>query len=398
MQIQPIDRIQDLLPYTDAWTRLADGQNECSSIFLTPEWLLNWWRYFGRDSRPIVYMVWENKKLIGLIPLMITIRRILGVYTRTLQFMGTGHADHLDLALLPEKRHEVLDRFVAVLAQDHWWDLLDLRDIPNDSPNLSILTQKLEAFNIRHQVQPAIPCPYLRLNGDSWDSFYASRRSKSSRQDMKRRMRRFSELGRVSFRQYSDPDGVRDVFPQLFEIYRRRWNGKFLSVSFADGPEQEFYLETAVDLARQGRLHLLTLELDDNVTAFSLSAAKNSRFTWLITAHDPSYSRYFTGEQLLTRLLEEVFASRAYREFDFTRGEEPYKFKWTSDVRWNLRLMGAGRRLMASLPFIFTCWNHTLRRRAKESALLRNIKLNGIGKLQRLVRPTAHRGQVGPGK
>ncbi len=391
MQVHRIDHIKDLLPFTEAWTHLIDRQDECSSIFMTPEWLLNWWRCFGRDKRPVVYTVLENDRLIGLIPLMVAIRRILGVPARILQFMGTGHADHLDFCILPDRRREVLDRFADLLMEDHCWDLLDLSDIPNDSPNLGIFTENLNIRKIRHQLQPAIICPYLRLNGDSWENFYASRRSKSTRQDLKRRMRRFTELGRVSFRRYSDPAAIRDVFPQLFEIYRKRWDGKYLSLSFADQPEQEFYLETAVDLARQGRLHLLTLELDDRVTAFSLSAIKDSHFTWLITAYDPAYSRYFTGELLLTRLLQDVFVSGTYHEFDFTRGEETYKFKWTRDLRQNLRLVAAGRHLLKKVPFILTCWNHRLRSKARESAFLRNVKLNGIGKLQQLVQPSSKR-------
>ncbi|MBW1695557.1 MAG: GNAT family N-acetyltransferase [Deltaproteobacteria bacterium] len=391
MQIHRIDHIQQLLPFTAAWTRLIDCQDECSSIFLTPEWLLNWWRWFGRDKRLVMYMFFQHDRLIGLMPLMIAKSRMVGVPIRVLKFMGSGHADHLDFCILPQKRAQVLGRFTDLLIEDHSWDLLDLTDIPNDSPNLDILIENLNIRNIHHRLQPAIICPYLKLNGDSWESFYSSRRSRSSRQDLKRRMRRFMELGRVSFRRYSEPEAIRDVFPQLFEIYRRRWNGKYLSVSFADRPEQDFYRETAVALATHGRLHLLTLELDDSVTAFSLSAIKNSRFTWLITAYDPAYSRYFAGELLLTRLLEDVFDSGTYREFDFTRGEEPYKFKWTSDMRQNLRLVAAGSTMLKKMLFVISCWNHKLRCKARESAFLRNIKLNGIGKLQRLAQPSAKR-------
>jgi CelD/BcsL family acetyltransferase involved in cellulose biosynthesis len=389
MEVSRIDHIQDLRPFTEAWTRLVDGQDECSSIFLTPEWLLNWWSLFGRDRQLSMYVFLEEGRIIGLMPLMIATRRTLGVPTRVLQFLGGGHADHLDFCILPEKRRQVLESFTDLLAEDHRWDILDLIDIPSDSPNLDILTENLNIRNIRHQFQPAIICPFLRLNGDSWESFYASRRSKSTRQDLKRRMKRFTELGQVAFRRYSEPGAVKEVFPQLFKIYRRRWNGKYLSVSFAERAEQEFYREVAVDLAAQGRLHLLTLELDEEVTAFSLSAAKNTRFTWLITAYDPAYSRYFIGELLLSRLLEDVFVSGTYHEFDFTRGEEPYKFKWTSDTRRNLRLVAAGSHRFKKVPFAITCWNHKLRCMARESAVLRNIKLNGIGKLQRMVRSSA---------
>jgi len=389
MQVFRIDRIQDLLPFTQAWAHLVDQQDECSSIFLTPQWLLNWWRSFGQDKQLIAHLFFEESRMIGLIPLMIARRRVFGVPIRVLQFMGSGHADHLDFCVLKEMRRQVLDRFADFLMENHCWDLLDLYDIPSDSPNLDILIEKLNMRGMHHRLQPAIICPYLRLNGDSWESFYASRRSRSTRQDLKRRMKRLTELGQVAFRRYSEPEAVRDVFPQLFEIYRKRWDGKYLSVSFVDRKEQEFYREMAVDLAAHRRLHLLTLELDEKVTAFSLSAAKNTRFTWLITAYDPAYSHYFTGELLLTRLLEDVFASGTYREFDFTRGEEPYKLKWTGDMRRNLRFVAAGSTLLKKVPFFTTCWNHKLRRKARESAVLKNIKLNGIGKLQRLVRSSA---------
>ena len=62
------------------------------------------------------------------------------------------------------------------------------------------------------------------------------------------------------------------IFPQLVEVYRKRWQGKNLTLSFAGEKEQEFYRRAALQLASRELLQILTLELDASVIAFTLSA------------------------------------------------------------------------------------------------------------------------------
>ena len=154
-----------------------------------------------------------------------------------------------------------------------------------------------------------------------------------------------------------------------------------MSVSFADSAERRFYPAMALDFAQQGRLDLITLELDGRILAFSLGVTHGNRFTWLITAHDPEYAKYFPGELILVYLLESVFERGDIEEFDFTRGEESYKYKWADSERYNMRLLAARPSPLGLMPFIAKTGYVVLRREAKKSSFLRYVKLELMGKL-----------------
>jgi CelD/BcsL family acetyltransferase involved in cellulose biosynthesis len=327
-------------------------------------------------------LLFQDERLFGMVPLAVFKNESLGFSFRILRFIGTGVADHLDFCVAPEVRREALAAIFDYIMTVLKWDAMDLVDMPENSQNVPLIRELLEKHRVFSAVEPAMVCPFLRLNGQRWESFYAERRSKSTRQDLRRRLRRLGELGRLEFRRYEDPESVERIFPQLVALYEKRWKGKNLSLSFAGKQERLFYQKMSAGLSRHGQLHLLTLELDGQVIAFTLSAMKGTQFTWLITAHDPAFDSYFPGELILIQLLEEVFHYGSFEEFDFTRGEEPYKYKWTDEHRYNLRILVSNRGLIGKITFLALSLYSVIRRNAKKSKLLRKIKLDVMGQLK----------------
>ncbi len=383
MEILQIDTLDKFAPHQDAWMNILSHDHKSSTVFLTPSWVFNWWDCFGQDQRLCILLSFKGDRMVGIAPLAVFTYHFCGIPFRIAKFIGSGHADHLDFCVEEEFRRDVLENFFDYMVREVNWDVMDLMDIPEDSPNLPVLKDLFLKHHINSHIQNSIVCPYLPLNGDNWATFYAGKRSKSSRKDLKRRMRRLEDLGEVAICRYEDPESTNRIFPQLIRVYEKRWKDKNLSISFAGEKERTFYKNVSADFAVNGRLHLLTLELNQSVIAFSLSAIMGSQFTWLITAFDPAFTKFFAGELVLTHLLEDVFEKGQFNEFDFTRGAEPYKFKWTDKKRWNLRILVQNTGFMRKIPFSAIRSYVAIRGEAKKSAMLRKIKLNLLGQISR---------------
>ncbi|MCE5336687.1 MAG: GNAT family N-acetyltransferase [Desulfobacteraceae bacterium] len=392
MNILQLDDPRQLALYSEDWKKLLASNVRSSSIFLTQEWVLNWWKYFGNGKRLCILLLLDGNRLAGIAPLAVAEKNAAKSPFRIVRFIGTGVADHLDFCVDSDLRREGMTRILRYVMDELSWDALDLVDIPGDSENLGIIREVLDESRVAHAIQESIVCPYLHINGETWDVFHASRRSKSTRQDLRRRYRRLSETGSVSFRRYDRAEDVETIFPQLFSVYNKRWDQKNLSISFTGRQESLFYRNVAAELARAGQLHLLTMELDGRVIAFTLSAFEGNQFTWLITAYDPAFDKYFPGEQILTQLLEDVFKSGRFVEFDFTRGDEPYKFKWTDRQRLNMRVLASNKGALSRIPFYSLLFYSGLRNRAKKSGMLRKFKLELLGKFTS--RGRANAGQI----
>jgi CelD/BcsL family acetyltransferase involved in cellulose biosynthesis len=385
MHVIDVHNIDTLEKYQQPWVELLEQISGSSAAFASPGWIIEWWKQFGEGAGLHVLLLMEQTTLVGIAPLGIWRTPTASGPVRVLRFVGHGTADHLDICIVPDHRAAGLNLLCDHIRHQLKWHLVDLLDVPEDSPNLELLRLGLGRGAQTALVLRGIVCPYLRLEAQSWETFYAERRSKSSRKDLERRMRRLAELGELGFQRYAAPDAVREVFPRLFALYAKRWDQQYLSVSFAGPKEQRFYPAMAAAFAARGRLDLVTLELDGQVLAFSLGVVHGRCFTWLITAHDPAYAKYFPGELMITHLLESVFARGDIDEFDFTRGEESYKYKWANAERYNKRLMVARPSPFGLVPLLGTGAYSTLRRQAKKSRLLRDIKLRWMGKLQGLL-------------
>lgn len=382
MQILEIDNIDHLEQYVDTWTTLLNGVSECSTVFLTPEYILNWWKYFGEGGKLSVLMLFEDNSLVGIAPLSIFQSNSFSFPRRILSFMGSHQADHLDFYIKPDFRRDGMTKIFEYIMTNLQWDVIDLLDFPSDSENLSLLKELLDNHGLVYSIEPCTVCPYLQIKDSNWDAFYARKRSKSTRKDLSRRLRRLSELGNLEFRRYEDPAGVEYIFPQLFAVYERRWNKKNNSSAFVDKKRRLFYKDMAIALSLRGKIDIFTLELDGRVIAFTMSAFNNTQFTWLFTAHDPTLRKFFVGELILIHLLENVFRSGSFHEFDFTRGDEPYKYKWAEEERSNFRILVCNRTMISKVSYFSLLFYSFLRKEARKSKFLRKIKLDVMGQLK----------------
>jgi len=382
MNIVHFDNINDLKNYRNQWSSLVEQASESSAPFVTPEWALNWWEHFGNGKTLSLLALFDGEQMVGIAPLAISRRELLGLPVKTIGFIGAGLSDHLDFYVVPRLRAEGLTKIFDYIVNRLKWEMMDFWDVPSDSENLGILKDLMKRYSLSASLVESIPCPYLRIQGKEWESFYSEKRSKSTRQDLQRRFRRLSELGKAEFRTYREPERVAEIFPQLFSLYKKRWERKNISMDFAGETEKIFYAQMAVDFARSGKLDLLTLEVNDVVIAFTLSLTHGTQFTWLITAHDPDFEKYYPGELVLVRLLENTVRQGKFYEFDFTRGDEPYKYKWTDQSRSNLRILVSNSKVQGKMLHVATLLYLGARKKAKKSKLMREIKLNLLGKIK----------------
>jgi CelD/BcsL family acetyltransferase involved in cellulose biosynthesis len=90
-------------------------------------------------------------------------------------------------------------------------------------------------------------------------------------------------------------------------------------------------------MGRRNQLRVGELRCGDALLAFMLAYHwQGVVYTWN-TQYDPTYADYSLGRIVLVSLVEQSFHEGCH-ELDFMRGEEPYKFQWTTFYRTNLAL------------------------------------------------------------
>jgi CelD/BcsL family acetyltransferase involved in cellulose biosynthesis len=309
------------------WQRLAE---RAGHVFATREWLLTWWRHWGKSGRQLVGLARAGGELVAVVPLYQWWTHGIPV----LRFIGHGASDQLGPICAP------LSESVAAAAVGEAIGALPLRRfvllaelIPGD--------QRFEDLT-RARLLYREASPLLRFEHDSWDEFLQER-GRNFRQQTRRFPRKLSELGEVSYRLATDQERLPRDLDTLFRLHRQRW-GTAATAFLLAAP---FHREFATQAFHRGWLRLWFLEIDGKPVAalygFRFAAAESA----YQAGRDPALAQQPVGFVLLAHAVRQALTD-GIREYRLLRGGAAYKERFaTSDP--GLETFGLSRGAAAQL-------------------------------------------------
>jgi CelD/BcsL family acetyltransferase involved in cellulose biosynthesis len=336
-----VERIREpaaLAPIREDWNRLVD-QSPRPNVFLTWEWLDAWWATLGAGQRLHVIVVRDAEgTVVGIGPFCI--ERLGGLWpARILRFLGTKlvSSDYLDVLTAPGLEREVSAAVLQALREDRGvWDLAELSDLPEDSVGLRVLGGEARTTRCAVGVSAGEWCPYLPLAPTREEYFDSLGRSKRSR--LKRAKKAVEGIG-CSYALADRPETLGPALEALFVLHAKRWAARGLPGNLHDAAVRAFHHRLASTLGSQGTMRIYTLEREGKAVAcdYVLQRGKTVYFYQTAFDPDPAWEEYKPGYTLLAHTIEDS-VDRGAREFDFLRGREEYKERWTACVRETWRL------------------------------------------------------------
>jgi CelD/BcsL family acetyltransferase involved in cellulose biosynthesis len=287
-----------------------------------------------------------------------------------LSFIGAEFSNYCGPVYVPRALPSVMTAWRDAVSADPRIRSIDLTGLRQGSPFLRALQESVFPRWGKPVVVETNTCPEIDLR-QGWETVFRRHKSRQ-RANWRRKWDSLADLGRLEFRETSDPDEVATAFPRLFQLYDARWQGR--SVRGAFGAEQHrLQLEAAKALASQGMVRLSLIRLDGEIVAFAYAMRGTTGSTSYVLAHDAAFEVFSPGLLLLIRMLEAA-AARGDTAYDFSLGEAPYKAQWaTGERRVFSVLLGRGTVLAAVKR---RCW-----RAARSMPLLRRLKQQGLRRL-----------------
>jgi CelD/BcsL family acetyltransferase involved in cellulose biosynthesis len=324
------------------WNRLSE-QVKPRNAFMTFGWFRTWARHYAENDKSgkfqsQVLLLRQGKELVGVAPLVRRISSRFGFYVRKLEF-ATTHADYNQLVLgnHPADQTDALVDFLAQTSEQ--WDIVDLRDIPDGEVGTALIERALVRNGLPFRVLPEEDgCPYLSIDGDA--AHQMSKLSGHERRVLRRRSAQAAEQGlRVRIIEHPEQE------PGLLEKMMLLESKKHLRSEFPPfiGLLPKVFRSLLDRLGPRGWLYVALLENGEEPVAHQLGFRCGDKLWDYHKAYDRDYARFAPGTILLPALLDYCF-QHGYREYDFLRGEEPYKMVWSSGVHRRSRLLIWNRR------------------------------------------------------
>ncbi len=333
----------------DEWNALV-ARSHTRTVFQTYEWHVGWWKTLGSERQSLILLAEEGGEWVGIAPLMLSEHRLLGRKRRVIEFIGAGSSDYCDF-IVDRASPEVLSLFVRWLSEHNGeWDMLRLSDIPNTTPTLSLLPHLFRPYGYAIDVHQLYEAPTRLLGDPVADERCVNKKS------LRRHYNYFRRRGRLEIKHCRTVEEIDQYLDLFFQQHIERRALTDAPSLFLDERQRAFYRALVEELAPTGWLLFSVVLFNDVPLAFHFGFEFGDRLIWYKPTFNVKYAKHSPGEVLIKYLLEYAI-QRQMAEFDFTIGEEPFKYRFANHVRHNYAIHVFGRRSLY--------WHHRLWRDAK---------------------------------
>jgi len=316
------------------WNNLVE-QSIADTPFSRHEYLSDWWKTLGggewSQAELVLISATENDQLVGIAPLFIT------EYDGRQALMLVGSieiSDYLDLIVraddLPRFLSGLLDFLASRFASNDNWSGIDWYNLPDSSPTPAALKTESGRRGWTHHEEIYRPTPRIPLNG-AFDE-YLSRLDKKQRHEIRRKMRRAAESGKVRFYVVDKDADIETELDSFFHLMVQDPNkAMFLRDAMRD------QMSTTIRAAHEGGyLWLGFLEVEGVKAAASLNFDYKNKLWGYNSGVRRDFMELSPGWVLLAHVIQWCCENGRY-EFDFMRGDEEYKYRFGGVNRYVMR-------------------------------------------------------------
>ena len=281
-------------------------------IFVLPPWLEVWWREFGSVAELYLCAIKKNDTIIGVAPLFFKDKEAC--------LMGSVDVcDCLDFVISPGNERNFFNTLFDHLRQKGI-NLLSLAPVRSDSSVLAHLFGAAEERRFKVSCTPEDVSLEMDLP-HTWEEYLAILNRKQ-RHEVRRKLRRLGERGRIDYRVIENSKDVQDAMDLFLKFFRESKKDKGI---FMTANRESFFRSLACAMARVGLLKIGLLEIDEKPISATMCFDYNDTVYLYNNGYNPQYRELSVG--LISKILcIKDSIERGRRKFDFLKGAEKYKY------------------------------------------------------------------------
>ena len=333
MNVKIITNTIELENIQEKWNVLQE--RSMSTFYDTYQFKSAWWSSYKDDSDKSLFVitVFENDKLIGLAPLLISSKKENFISYKELEFLGEG--DYRNVLIdVNNNSFKILNLiFKTIEDNKDKWDRVNLTHISNNTDLAKyILTQTKYNKYLKYLVE----CPILNFNKYFNFEEYKKEFVSSSANKYRNKLKR--EIG-YRFKVIKE----NSIFDEIVELHKKEQ--KYLNYknksknrySLYEDPKRYKYIEELYSKS-QDIITFIIEDMDGNIIIYDTCYLWNKVLHSWNMAFDPKYQKYNVGRIINFEIMMYAFENKEISMFDFGCGRYPWKFEWTDEVVFNYQL------------------------------------------------------------
>lgn len=327
MNIQLFDNFESLKSHREQWDRVAG-----EFPFHRWAWLGTWFEHLAPQGTPAVLVAIEDGQWVGIAPFWIDDRSSMN---QKLRFWGDGKTctDYTSL-IAPADSFEaftfaVVDWLNVECAAGGKFENIDLIELDGmgvENESTRLLTEVFEASGFSKHVTEIEGCWKADLPTD-WKELNAGF-SKSMRRKTKKAVSRVTSEGcRI---ETTKDNHFESLWPTFVDLHQKRRSMLGDEGCFADSAFESFLRNATLELVQEGRAELVVIHFDEQPLASMLLFNDGCTNFMYQSGADQTRMKLEPGYQIAVVAIQKSIQD-GYQHFDFMRGDEPYKARWSTN-------------------------------------------------------------------
>lgn len=346
LQIHEINTFEKFSELRKSWNKVLRRSRD-DSPFLTWEHIAVSINNLKDEQKLKILYITDENKILAIAPLRQSCNYLRNRFRYiVLEPLDYGAATDYTGLILTEKPNDCMSFFLEYLYSQNNWDFFCINDIPKESAVVQILNEHKDLFP-KFKIETGATCPFIKLP-DSIEEFQ-NLLSSNYKRNVARRLRKLKrEHGVVEIKEYFEVGSLEQSMNLFFELHQKRWISKGEKGTFNLQEMRNLFLDRARFFAEKGWLGLYFLTVKEKPIAAKYCLKYNEKLYGCLSGFDPDFSSYSVGKTLLIEVIKKAI-DQGFKEYDFMKGDEAYKFRLTGNFRKNVNLKFVNNRFGSQL-------------------------------------------------
>lgn len=333
------------------WNALLERASD-ATIFLCPEWITAWWRWYGGEYEAKMIAAWDEREgLVGLAPLYTRRKSVASMSAMIVGVIGDQWVGSEYQGLLASPGREA--EFVSALAEilDRGWAVLDFQGLREGGRLVRVIPEVVAARARYRMLCERHVCSRIELPREY--ETYMGLLGQKFRSTLRQRTNKLLKHHSVRMLWTQREEDLEPHLDRFFALHQERWQSKGYPGSFGDDRLRGFYRDVAAGFLRRGWLRFCHLEIDGVIYAsqfgFVFAGALHSlQEAFSISFQPPGIGGL--GVILRSFAIRECI-HEGLRVYDFLGGAEEFKTRWMTTPQYIQRIRIGAPGLAGTLAF-----------------------------------------------
>lgn len=343
------------------WDNLLNKSNN-PNIFLTWEWLYEWYDNLVTKEKLYIITVRNNKDLLGIAPFINTLKPILNI--KIIKFLGSSfvYSDYLDLIIRDGFEDIVVKEiFSFLLSHFNDWDIINLTDMNLESINKKFIVNESTSNNLHIKINQGTKCPYILLPSRFEDFFQSL--GHDTRYKIKKSSKKLMSMHNIKMITVEDKELLEQALIMMFETNSKRWLMEDSQGSFFTKKLKDFNSAISKRFLENGWLRFDYIQLENKMISYCYNFKFKNKIYGYSTSYliDDKFNKYSPGKILQIKCIESAIKENA-TEYDMLRGISKYKYNLTKSERQLINIFIFRKKFKSKIYFLLmNIFNFSLR-------------------------------------